>query len=429
MSIANTNLTSVKTIMPKLSQVVPSLARATLRAVAPSLATKRNGPVLPQFSTEDLIEHLIIPVSEEDPDTEAALEITDHCEAFVKKHDWAGLADYLTALEQSQSTVPSGKRMLEVVLHYIRDSLSELYEAPNEVNFETSFVYSSRVLDAIEASYLENPGNYMLAAILGRFHLDCAWSARGSKPMDELDRPTKSIISDHTKLVGQIITKFDPIAYNSSLLAEVQYSYVALKDSDNLTRLMCAFDDWAELDPSNLTPYRHHAFFVHNLHGEADDTLVEAEARRAVELGADVCGAGAYTVMFLQALRFHQASFAYLDTDKFVAGFDDIMMALKKDPVRLIYLLEQVVERFPSPKHPNSADMTRVARAKSAQIRLGLAPIVRKYISVLYSVAWDLEETDFLHAVAPSFAEELERGATVELTEGGILVTEPEFNR
>ena len=427
MSIANTNLTNVILNMPKLSQVVPNLARATFRALAPSLAEKRIGPQLPQYATDDLVERLIIPVSEDDPDTEAALEITDHCDAFVKDNDWLALADFLTKLDQSQTAVPSGKRMLEVVLHFLRDGLSELYEAPNEVNFETSFVYSGRLLDAVEAAHLENPDNYMLAAILARLHLDCAWSARGSKPMDELDRPTKSIIRDHTSLVLDVITKFDPIAYNSTLLAEVQYSFVALKDP-TMNRLMCAFDDWVELDPANLTPYRHHAFFIHNLHGEADDALIEIEARRAVDLGKETMGSGAYTIMYLQALQFSPVGYTYLDEATFVAGFNDVMQALNDDPVRLIYLLEQVIERFPDPARETAQEMTRAARAKSAKIRLALAPSIREQLGHLYSVAWDLDETEFLHAVAPSFEEELSRGASVEITEGGVLVTEPAFS-
>jgi hypothetical protein len=428
MSIANTNLTSVRTIMPKLSQVVPNFARATLRAVAPSIADKRNGPVLPRYSTQDLIDRLIVPVSEDDPDTDAVLEMTEQSEVFIKARDWIGLANYLTEFDQNRCAVPSGERMLEVALYFIRDDLSELYETPNEANYETSFVYSNRLLDTIEAAHLDEPDNYMLAAILARLNLDCAWSARGSIDFADLSYDTKSIIKDHLDTVQRIVTEFDPIAYSSSLLAEVQYSFVALSDRTNLKRLQCAFDDWSELDPANMTPYRHHAFFVPNLHGETDDTLIETEARGAVELGEDVIGSGAYTAMYLQALKYSPSTFTHLDTGKFVSGFDDLMQAMNKDPIRLVHLLEQVVQRFPDAARIDTSEMSRVARVKSARIRAALAPVIRQYIGVLYAVAWDLSETDFLHAIAPSFEEELSRGAIVELTEGGVLVQEARFS-
>ena len=426
MSIANTNLTNVKDFMPKLSQVVPNIARATFRAIAPTLAEKHVGPEMPTFTTEDLIDRLIIPVSEDDPDTDAAMSIIEHCDGLIKENDWLTLANTLEELDQSRNAVPSGKRLLEVVLLYIRDSLSELYEAPNTVNFETSFVYSGRLLDAVEAAHLDNPNNYMLAAILARLQMDCAWSARGSKSMDDIDRPTKSLIRDHTQIVAEIVRQFDPIAYNSPFLAEVQYSFVALMDP-SLTRLSCAFDDWVELDPTNMTPYRHHAFFVQNIFGEDDDTLVATETHRAVELGRYEMGHAAYTIMYLQTLKFAPSAFAHLDDKTFTKGFDDLMQALGESPVRLVYLIQQLVERLPEPSHANAAEMTRAARAKSAKIRSALAPVLRNYLGLLYSAAWDLEETEFLHAVAPSFAEELSRGATVEVTEGGLLITEAEF--
>lgn len=427
MSIANTNLTSVKIPMPKLSQLVPDFAQSIFRAVAPKLADKRNGPVLPHFSTNDLLERLIVPVSDEDPDIDAALPLIDQCDSFTKNNDWLGLANFLTQFDQSREAVPSGNRMLEVLVRSVRDGLSEMYEPPGVLNYDTANIYSDRALDAIEAAQLEAPDNYMMAALLARFHLDCAYGVRGSKLHEDLDGMTRSVLRDHTNVVRDVITQFDPIAYNSPLLAEIQHGYAALVDP-SFDRLMCAFDDWVELDPANLTPYGHHAFYVQSLHSENNVKSLDNEARRAITLSEDVTGLGAYTAMYLSALKVSPAGFSTLDTDMFVTGFDDLMQALDGDPVRLIYLFEQVVEQFPDRAHPSNANLNRKARAKSAKIRMALAPIVRKYLTLLYSVAWELDETDFLHAIAPSFDEELSNGFTVELAEGGLLVTFPNHN-
>lgn len=426
MTFVTPNLDAVINRMPKLSQMVPSFARATLRAVAPGLAEKSIGPLIARYDTADLLERLIIPVTEEDPDTDAVRAVIDHCDSFIKDNDWVGLADYLRQMDQTRVAVPSGRRILEIVLHYLRDDQSEIYEAPNEVNFETSYIYSPRLLDALEAAHLENPDHYMIAALLGRLHLDSAWAARGSQPQEDLDAATRNAVKSHVKIVQDIVTRYDPIAYNSTLLAEIQYGMVSLKFND-LERMMNAFDDWAELDPGALTPYRHHAFFLQTLHATEDDDIVETEARRAISLSSDTVGDGAYTLMHMHVLPLAPENFAKLDAALFVKGFDDLMQSLNGNPVRLNYLLQEMVECFPLEHSEGYAKLSRVGKAKSALIRSEAAPIIRENIQMLYAVAWELDEEEFLHAVAPSFEAELSRGATVEITDGGILITEAPY--
>jgi hypothetical protein len=111
----------------------------------------------------------------------------------------------------------------------------------------------------------------------------------------------------------------------------------------------------------------------------------------------------------------------------FIKGFGDLIETFDGNAVRLTYLLEEVVRNFPLEWQDDFAKLSRSGKSKSTMIRAGIAPVIRKHIDMLYAVAWDLDEDDFLHAVAPSFQEELSRGANVEITEGGLLVTENKF--
>ncbi|MEP5761810.1 MAG: hypothetical protein ABJ327_21365 [Litoreibacter sp.] len=426
MRVDNDYSNDVRHTIPKPSRNVPSFAQSALRAVIPGFKRKpanalgSGGTVVDISRLED---RLVIQSTADDPDARETKRLSALALELADAAAWVELADYFIELEATRATLPSGTRAVEAVLAELREALSTGHLTPSDIRNDISYDIPAATLDMIELILKNNDENYMLAALLARLHLDCAWSMRGTEPWEKLDKVTLKLMRDHSNLIHDLVTVYDPIAYESPLLAEVQYSLAVFQRRD-LSRVRVAFDDWIELDPGNPTLYRTHAFSLQSHYAHEDPNVVENEARRAMTL-METPSAQPYMTMYATALPMSEVHFSKVDHALFAQGFEDALSGQKTSSLRLVHLLADVVQCFPDEQSEQAHAAPRAAREMSGFVRSNLAPTVRTHLKTLYRSAWNHPEEDFLRAVAPAFAKELAEGSRVTLNDDGLGISNP----
>lgn len=424
MFIANGQSNNLRHTMPLLSQSMPALAQSALRRVFPARRARHahvSGDGIDLIDDLTLEDRLRIETSPNDADASETQALSELALELARTGSWMKLADYVAELDQDRAPLPSGARACEAVLGVLRENLCDLTQEPSTLNPQTSYDIPATVLDAMERLLKDNEGAHALAALLARLHLDCAWTARGTDPWETLDNRTRRIMRDHSNIVHDLVTIYDPIAYDSPLLAEIQYSLAILQRRD-LARAELAFEDWAELDPTNPTLYKTHAFYLSTLYLNDAPNALDSAARRAMTLSRRA-GAQPYAAMYATALPMNQNAYNTVNEDLFIKGLADTMANMQDSPLRLIHLLADVARCFPDPKSPRGRSLPRAADAIADTIRAGIAPTIRAHLHMLYTVAWSLPEQDFLRLTAIAFRDELTSGKTVTLGANGLSIT------
>ncbi|NNK78270.1 MAG: hypothetical protein HKP40_06110 [Litoreibacter sp.] len=375
------------------------------------------------FALRDLKKRLIIRATDRDEEAAERQVLADEVDACLAKGDWLELAASFRHLDQTRNATRSGVRHLEIAMQYLRARTSVSFEEPNGCSYEMTFDFSPELISELTELQEDNPDNYALAAILARLHLDCGWAARGSRWADAVGESGWVAMNEHYHRARNIITRFDPVAYNSPLLAEIQYRLcVGLENGRE--RLLESFTDWSDLDPTNLTVYRQHAYHcLPRWFGDYKTLEQQAEAARLAT--RDAFGDAAYTVMMMHALRFEDGAAHYLKPDLFLSGLDSLLQTFESNPYRFTATCSELQDALEH-QYYHLLGAKRAKKRVAKVIRAGLPAIVRRHLSVFCSVAWDQPEDDFLIAVAPAFSDELDSGATVAVTARGINVIDPE---
>ncbi|MFY0690885.1 MAG: hypothetical protein JXR14_03075 [Paracoccaceae bacterium] len=375
------------------------------------------------FALRDLKKRLIIRATDRDEEAAEREVLAHEVDACLAKGDWLELAAAIRHLDQTRNATRSGVRHLEIAMQYLRARTAIAYEDPDGCSYEISFDFAPELIFELTQLHEDNPDNYALAAILARLHLDCGWAARGSRWANAVGESGWAAMNEHYHRARNIITRFDPVAYNSPLLAEIQYRLcVGLENGRD--RLLEAFADWSELDPTNLTVYRQHAY--HCLpRWFGDYKILEEQAEAARLATRDKFGDAAYTVMMMHALRFEDGAAHYLKPDLFLRGLESLMETFESDPYRFTSTLSELEDALEH-HYYHLLGAKRAKKRVAKVIRAGLPAIMRRHLRFFCSVAWDQPEDDFLMAVAPAFSKELDQGATVAVTARGVNVIAPQ---
>lgn len=354
---------------------------------------------------------LIIPVQHGSRDQAEIDEIDETVSALLTSRDWGGLARLIEILDQSRKATPSGIRHLEIASFYIRGHLSDFYEEPNAQNFEYAFGFSPETMSELHDACEAFPDSYALSALLARLHIDCGWAARGNADLSEMRA--------HFDVAHRLITRFDPVAYNSPFLAEIQYRLCIGIDNGH-TRLGSAFMDWCDLDTSNMTIYRLHAFYcLPAWFGSADTAL--QEARAAYHHTKSKLGATAYSIMMLQAVTYDKSVLSGLDVDLCLRGFDDYLTSVESDSFRVTAMLRDIVAALNTPD-PKACGPDASDKAISDQFVNGLGPVLRPHLSAYNAPAWPNAQDVFLEWASCAYLPELSKGDQVTLGPKGAEI-------
>ncbi|MEM9434474.1 MAG: hypothetical protein AAGA12_11175 [Pseudomonadota bacterium] len=380
--------------------------------------------LLKPLMLRDLRRRLIVTTTDEDREAQERAVILSDILEFLETRDWTALASYIHHVDRTRNATPSGVRHLDIATFELRRHLANRSAPPDVNNYEISFDYSDDILDALSTALEHDPDNAALAAILARIHLDCGWSARGSGWAEMVGEEGWAAMNAHYDTARDIITRFDPVAYDSPFLAEIQYRLcVGLENGRD--RLTSAFIDWIDLDPGNLTAYRQHAY--HCLpRWFGDYKILEEQAQLAARHTKDTLRDGAYTAMMLHALRFEDGAALYLKPDLLLAGLDDIAAFYDSDPLRLTALLSELVDAL-QPHYHHLLGAKRAKKRIAKAVRAGLADVLRTHLSLFCTRAWSQSEEDYLVLVSCAFKPELARGATIVIGPEGHHVVSKEL--
>ncbi len=387
-------------------------------AIARHMTSKRNT----LFTDDYLLKHLV--VEDITPQArEAAVDaLQDRAKALAEAQDWTAIAAWIEELDQSRPAFTDGERHLNVVLDQLRWTICEFYEAPLYCNEEYAFGIPVAVMATLKATLDGDPDNYALAAFLGRLHLDCGWAARGSDAANTVAAGEWATMNEHYAEARNLVTRFDPVAYNSPFLAEVQY-LLNIGLENGADRLQDTIDDWVDLDPTDPRAYRRHAFHcLDRWFGDAEFLASEAD-RLATRLDVEM-GDAAYFLVISHGLT-HQEDIAHhVDVPRYLNGLDTLLDRTGSDPLttlRLFYDANRgaVPEGAFSGLFPNKDDKAM------QEIKAGLAPLMRKHVRAYCQRAWPTGVRSFLKALAPAYQNELEVGAIVSVTPDGVTVSDP----
>ncbi len=373
--------------------------------------------LLKPFTLRDLRRRLIITATDLDDEASERQVICNDVQEYLDLADWSKLADYIRHLDRTRNSTPSGVRHLEIATGYLRAKLAIDTHAPDASNYLTSYDHPDHCLRELRNACEVDPDNYALAALHALLHLDCGWFARGNGWANAVGESGWAAMNGHYHTARNIITRFDPIAYGSPLLAEIQYRLcVGLENGRE--RLVASFLDWVDLDPGNLTAYRQHAY--HCLpRWFGDYKILEEQAQLAAETSQDALGHGAYSVMMMHAMRFEDGAALYLKPEIFVRGLDDLLTHHESEPYRVTATLSELLDSL-QPHYHHLLGAKRAKKRVARDVTARIAPVIRTHLKLFCSVAWAQKEEHFLTLAARAYREDLNDGATVTVGHNGI---------
>ncbi len=373
--------------------------------------------LLKPFTLRDLRRRLIITATDMDDEASERQVICNDVQEYLDQSDWHMLADYIGHLDRTRNSTPSGLRHLEIATTYLRATLATDVQAPDASNYLASYNQSEATLRDLRKASDADPDNYTLAALLALLHLDCGWFARGSGWANAVGESGWAAMNTHYHIARDVITRFDPIAYGSPLLAEIQYRLcVGLENGRD--RLAASFLDWVDLDPTNLTVYRQHAYHcLPRWYG--DYKILEQQARLAAETSHDALGDGAYSVMMMHAMRFEDGAAHYLKPERFVDGLNDLLTHFESEPYRVTATFSEMLDSL-QPHYHHLLGAKRAKKRVSRQVTARIAPVIRTHLKLFCSVAWSQKEDQFLTLAARGYQQDLKNGATVTVGQNGV---------
>lgn len=416
--LPKTSRAAVSRLANSWSETAHSLKEKTAQRLRPDLsaAQRYRGARL----GNDLADRLLLPTMSTSPELEASDAIAHAVYNHITKKDWDGLCDYLEGLDESRCAVPSGRRHLEMAMFFVRRAMSQTQHGPDDSSLETYYAINRTSLRQLSAAQEQLPDDYMLSALKARLHIDCGWVARGSTTAQVNSDAARSALYEHFEIARKAVADFDPFAENSPLLAEIQYRlHCGTTTEEGL--ISEAFHDWLELDPTNMAPYRAHAFQLVQFH-DAPRTRLEVAAQRAVAIGGNAFGSSAYCVMYLEALRLCPKPYETLNANLFLESLEDLIVHYQANPIRVSDLIQDTYQVFGDPGHGMHAELNEVETEKLRKIQAALPEIFSAYVSAFCPFAWDGSLDLFLAQIAPAFSQELSRGDKIQLSKDGAQI-------
>ena len=376
------------------------------------------------FDAAYLRKHLVVEAVEPKAHQAQVAALQDKAKTLAADHDWQGAATWFAQLDRSRAALGNGERQLHVALNQFRLTLCEFYEFPLYCNEEYAFHIPEGVMVSLKATLDADPDNYALAALLGLLHLDCGWAARGSDTADQVADGDWQVMNLHYDEARKIVTRFDAVAYDSPLLAEVQYT-LNIGIENGADRLQDTIDDWVDLDPTDLRAYRRHAFHcLDRWFGDAEFLVAEAD-RLATRKSAEMADA-AYALMICHGLTYQEDIASRADVPRYLQGLEALLVQTRQDPMATLRILKDAnLGATPTPSF-SALFFPDEDHAAMTQIKAGLLGLMRTHLRAYTQRAWSNGVDHLLQTLAPAYQAELERGAIVTIDMDGVRVTEPD---
>lgn len=233
------------------------------------------------------------------------------------------LAEAIREHDTARATTASGTPLAELLAAGARSDLSRALYSASDAG---ALVAGSRVfegLSLLDEAARDHKDDPICVSLLALTYMDAGWAwyrqgwQRGS-PKTYLPQ-----FQDAFGTAARLLAPICALEHDSPLVASTRCALLAgLADAEE--RVVDDFEDLIDLAPT--MPGHMRAFGLHLLPcWFGSYHKLEIEARRTAARTEDVWGAGGYTWVYLDAALLDGACFAFLDTELFLEGIDDIL--------------------------------------------------------------------------------------------------------
>lgn len=275
-----------------------------------------------QFSPA-LLERIGLPLDDAPEELTRSRQLVETGRSHLRQDRMDLLARTIAAHDTARDVTASGTPLAELLAAGARSDLSRALYSASEAG---ALVAGSRVFEGLallEEAAGDHASDPVCASVLALTHMDAGWAwyrqgwQRGS-PETHLGQ-----FIDAFGTAAELLAPVCALEHDSPLVASTRCALLAgLADAED--RVVDDFEDLIDLAPNS--PGHMRAFGLHLLpcwYGSYHK--LELEARRTAARTADIWGAGAYAWVYLDAALQDGACFAFLDTDFFLEGIDDIL--------------------------------------------------------------------------------------------------------
>lgn len=316
---------------------------------------------------------LDLPVLAGDPGQPALAALQDRLDARRLAQDWAGLHGLLAEWDRARAALPDGRRKTAAALCLLLDD--------------------ARVPAGSFVARAESAPDDPIAAALAAEALLRGQPGPG-----------------HIALAAARLAGLEPAAHGSPLLAAAQY-HLHLARGAGINRLCDSFDDWVDLDPSDLAPWREHG---RPLLARAGAGEVAVAAARCEWQTGRWLGRGGYALFLLPVLGADPALWDRIDPDHLAAALLDLGRRWHHDQPainRLAAALDRLGAKAPPDQQP--------------LLRRTYRQLLETSLNTLVPDAWDLPEPAARRRLADAFLAELATGARFGATSAGLARRPP----
>ena len=360
-------------------------ATVALAFLSGHVRRKKSSPILRGFVPAPARETVRLPVEHDDADYRECVTVSQHVADLMIADEWIEIARKISDWEATLTSTPGGARYHEIAVRTCLSGLQGLVDdAPRDTlaDLRDAEIELAHFMD----SHHQSPNNHVLALLAARAQI-VVGNAFGSQDWpQEVRRPAWRKMAQNFIAAGDILRKFDAIAYMSPLLAEAHYLH-ALGSPGGVERLPVLFEDWIDLDPSNSHIYeRHVSSMVANDAFNGDDVLREAEA--ALERTVDSLGFGGYALFFMPLLSEYDSARDLLDIELYASALTDLASHSATQAevnISAAALLTEI----------EGADETTALSLKDA-----LVILIRKHLEVIYPRVWPISVSEVQELVA-----------------------------
>lgn len=283
-----------------------------------------TGSPAPDTLTDELIEHkLALPICRDTMEETGSAAIMETGRNLVRQGDWEDLCALVRLHDEARDVTDAGTPLAELLLLGARSDLSvSLQLAARAGALSLRHEGIQALNDFCEDLRREELG-YPAAVLAANTLMDAGWAWYEQGALS--GKPERHVHTFAT-LFNQASTRLAPFSAleeNAPSLAAAQCATLAGTQSA-ASRVADDYEDLIDLNPE--APGHMRAFGLHLLpqwFGSFPE--LDIQARRVAASTQDVWGAGGYAWVWLDALLLDPTGFAFVETDFFLEGLDDIL--------------------------------------------------------------------------------------------------------
>ncbi|THH39030.1 hypothetical protein E4Z66_05590 [Aliishimia ponticola] len=353
---------------------------------------------------------------------------------LARQEDWDALSALIRRADTARSLTPGGMAVTDLLTLGARADVSSIAEyalADGQPAPDLSLLAG---IEALETVLSEYPGDYPIALVVARTHMDMAWTWRNNARNRGGPAPLGlEAFWAHMDRAQTILAEVDADPDDTPSLLAAQ---CALKGPRDVDTAELAADYLRLIDMAPLD-FRHMRSLGPRLlprwNGSYD--LLELTARKIAAQTQHIWGAGGYTWVMMDALLSDEEVLAGLDVEHFTTGLHNIL-SLRPDQYTVNLLTAYCALSLPGACENEAAEYNR------ARIQRCCDWMIRDYLTELHPLLWAhashrfatqlpartetrlavLGQREAQKVLEALFLPELARGQDVTFTENGPVV-------